>query len=186
MPSALDGSSMSEALSRLRLPLLLISLVLLIGGSRFDTLRPVEGQVLAFAVPVVAVVAGVSPFFDAEGGLRSSVLLLGAGVLAVALWGSYSVVFEDTLTAASMPRMVVLAVAVALAVLFEVAGSERAVRSRLTAWLGLASVFALFFPGHAVLGNLFGSVFGAFMVALFAGGGGGLLLGEYAVRRRRG
>jgi hypothetical protein len=185
MPSALRGSSMSEALSRLRLPLLLVSLLLLVGGSRFDTLRPVEGQVLAFAVPLIAVVAGVSPFVNADSGLRNLVFALGAVVLALALWGSYRVVFEDALTALSLGRMLVLGAALALAVFFEVAGAERHVRSRLSAWLGLAIVFALFFPSHASLKNLFGSVFGSFMVALFAGGGGGLFVGEFAVRRLR-
>jgi hypothetical protein len=185
MPSALRGSSMSEALSRLRLPLLLFSLVILIGGSRFDALRPVEGQALAFAVPVVAVVAGVSPFLNADGGLRNAVCALAALVLALALWGSYGVVFEEALTAPSLARLLVLAAAMALAVFFEVAGAERHVRSRLSAWLGLAIVFALFFPSHASPKTLFGSVFGSFIVALFAGGGGGLFLGEFAVRRLR-
>jgi len=46
-------------------------------------------------------------------------------------------------------------------------------------------VFALYFPGHAVTKNLFGSVFAAFIVALFVGGGSGLFLGEFAVRKVR-
>jgi hypothetical protein len=185
MPTAPRESSMSPGLSRLRLPLLLLSLVLLIGGSRFDTLRPVEGQVLAFGVPAIAVASGVSPFRDAHGGLRAAVFALGALVLGIALLGSYSVVFEDTLEAPSMARILALGAAMLAAVLLEVAGAQRHTRSRLSAWLGLASVFAIFFPSHASLKNLFGSVFGAFMVALFAGGGGGLFLGEFAVRRTR-
>ena len=185
MPGAFRRSSMSAALSRLRLPLLLFSLVLLIGGSRFDTLRPVEGQVLAFAVPLIAVVSGVSPFRDSEGGLRGAVFALGAGVLALAERGSYGVVVEGTTTAPSLARWLLLGVAMVASVLFEVAGAERHVRSRLSAWLGIAIVFALFFPGHAVPKNLFGSVFGAFMVSLFAGGASGLFLGEFAVRSAR-
>jgi hypothetical protein len=185
MPGAPRESSMSDGLSRLRLPLLLLSLVLLIGGSRFDTLRPVEGQVLAFAVPVIAVVSGVSPFRDAHGGLQAVVFALGALVLGVALFGSYGVVFTDTVEPLSLARALVLGAAMIGAVLLEVAGAQRHLRSRLSAWLGLAIVFALFFPGHASPKNLFGSVFGAFMVALFAGGGGGLFLGEFAVRTAR-
>jgi hypothetical protein len=185
MPSALHGSSMSDALARLRLPLLLISLVLLSGGSRFDTVRPVEGQVLAFAVPVIAVVSGVIPFRDAHGGLRNLVFALGALVLALALVGSYGAVFDGAAQPASTARSLMLGAAMLGAVLFEVAGAERHLRSRLSAWLGLAIVFSLFFPSHAVPKNLFGSVFGAFMVALLVGGGGGLFLGELAVRNAR-
>ena len=64
-------------------------------------------------------------------------------------------------------------------------GAQRHVRSRLSAWLGIAIVFGLFFPSHAVPKNLFGSVFGAFIVALAVGGAGGLFLGEFAVRSAR-
>lgn len=186
MPSTPQQSSMSDAWSRLRLPLLLLSLVLLVGGSRFDTLRPVEGQVLAFAVPLIAVVSGVSPFREAHSGLRNVVFALGAFVLVLAELGSYAVVVEDTLRAPSWPRLLGLGAAMIGAVLLEVLGAQRHLRSRLSAWLGIAIVFALFFPSHAVLKNLFGSVFGAFMVALFAGGAGGLFLGELAVRSARG
>jgi hypothetical protein len=163
----------------------MISLVLLVGGSRFDTLRPVEGQVLAFAVPLITVVAGVSPFRDAHGGLRTLVFALGALVLLLAELGSYGVVFKSALAAPTLSRSLALGAAMALAVLLELLGARRHLRSRLSAWLGIAIVFALFFPSHAAPTNLFGSVFGAFMVALFAGGGGGLFLGEFAVRNAR-
>ena len=69
--------------------------------------------------------------------------------------------------------------------LLEAAGAHRGLRSRLSAWLGLGIVFALYFPGHAAPQNLFGSVFAAFFIALFVGGGGGLFLGEFAARRAR-
>jgi hypothetical protein len=185
MSSALRESSMSDALSRLRLPLLLISLVLLIGGSRFDTLRPVEGQILAFAIPAIAVVSGVAPFSDAHSGLRSAVFALGTLVLVFGELGAYHVVFENRVDAPTWSRLLVLGSAMAAAVLFEVAGAQQHLRSRLSAWLGLAIVFSLFFPSHASPQNLFGSVFGAFLVALVSGGGGGLFLGEFATRNAR-
>jgi len=75
--------------------------------------------------------------------------------------------------------------ALLLAVVFEVAGARRGLRSRLSAWFGLAIVFSLYFPGHATTSNLFGSVFAAFFIALFVGGGAGLCVGEFAVRRAR-
>jgi hypothetical protein len=177
---------MSDALARLRLPLLLLSLVLFVGGSRFDTLRPVEGQVLAFGVPLIAVCSGVLPFRDARPRLRNVVFALGAVVLGVAELGSYAVVAGGTVATPSLARRLVLGVAMILAVLLEVAAAQRHLRSRLSAWLGIAIVFALFFPGHASPKNLFGSVFGAFLVALFAGGGGGLFAGEFATRNARG
>jgi hypothetical protein len=178
-------SSMSDGLSRLRLPLLLLSLVCLVGGSRFDSLRPIEGQVLAFAVPVIAVFSGVGPFWDAHVALRNLVLSLAAVVLAFAEPDAYRAVFLGNVPAPSLTHLIVLGGALLAAVMLEVAGVRRHLRSRLSAWFGLAIVFALFFPSHADPKNLFGSVFGAFMIALFLGGGGGLFLGEFAVRRAR-
>lgn len=176
---------MSEAFSRLRLPLLLCSLLLLVGGSKLDAVRPLEGQIIPFIVPLVAVGSGIGPFVDAHVNLRNLVFALGALVLLLAEVGSYRVVVEDTVKSPELVVKVLLALALLLAVAFEVTGAQRGLRSRLSAWLGLAVVFALYFPGHAVPNNLFGSVFAAFLVALFMGGGLGLFLGEFAVRRMR-
>jgi hypothetical protein len=142
--------------------------------------------VLAFGVPLIAVCSGVLPFRDAHAGLRNVVFVLGAVVLVVAELGSYGVVFEDVVATPALPRVMVLAAAMVLAVFLEAAGARQHTRSRLGAWLGIAIVFGLFFPGHASPKNLFGSVFGAFIVALFAGGGGGLFAGEFAARNARG
>jgi len=176
---------MSEALSRLRLPLLLISLLLLVGGSKLDSVRPLEGQVLALLIPAIGVASGVAPFRDAESGLRNLVFAFGAGVLALAEIDAYRVVFEDTVATPALVIIGLLGLALLGAVLFEVLGAQRGLRTRLAAWFGLAIVFALYFPGHAVTKNLFGSVFAAFIVALFVGGGSGLFLGEFAVRKVR-
>ncbi len=176
---------MSEALSRLRLPLLLISLLMLIGGSKLDSVRPLEGQVLALLIPVIGVAAGVAPFRDADSALRNLVFGFGAGVLALAEVGAYRVVFEDTVATPDLVSIALLVLALLGAVLFEVLGAQRGLRTRVSAWFGLAIVFAVYFPGHAATKNLFGSVFAAFIVALFLGGGSGLFLGEFAVRRAR-
>jgi hypothetical protein len=176
---------MSEALSRLRLPLLLISLLMLVGGSKLDSVRPLEGQVLALLIPAIGVVAGVAPFRDADSRLRNLVFAFGAGVLALAELGAYRVVFDDTVATPELAVVGLLGLALLAAVLFEVLGAQRGLRTRVSAWFGLAIVFAIYFPGHAVAKNLFGSVFAAFIVALFVGGGSGLFLGELAVRRAR-
>lgn len=176
---------MSDAFSRLRLPLLVFSLLLLVGGSKLDAVRPVEGQIVALVIPVVTVLSGVGPFRDSEVALRNLVFALGALVLALGELGAYRVVFDGVVASPAVPVLALLALALALAVAFEVAGAQRGLRSRLSAWLGMAIVFALYFPGHAAPQNLFGSVFAAFLVALFVGGGTGLFLGEFAVRRAR-
>ncbi|MEO6601856.1 MAG: hypothetical protein ABIQ16_18400 [Polyangiaceae bacterium] len=176
---------MSDALSRARLPLLVFSLLLLVGGSKLDAVRPLEGQVVALAIPLLAVVSGVGPYRESDASLRNVVFALGALVFVLAEIGSYRVVFDDVVASPAVPVLVLLGLALVLAVTFEVAGAQRGLRSRLSAWLGLAIVFALYFPGHAAPQNLFGSVFAAFMVALFVGGGTGLFLGEFAVRRAR-
>ena len=176
---------MSDALSRLRLPLLLGSLLLLVGGSKLDSVRPIEGQIVALLIPLIAVASGVGPFWDTHRSLRNLVFALGALVLGLAELGSYRVVFEDVVAAPALSTTLLLALALPLAVLFEVFGAQRGLRSRLGAWFGLAIVFALYFPAHAAKSNLFGSVFAAFLIALFLGGGTGLCAGEFAVRRAR-
>ena len=176
---------MSDALTRLRLPLLVFSLLLLVGGSKLDSVRPLEGQVVAFVIPLVAVFSGVAPFFDAHHALRNAVLGFGALLLLLGELGPYQVVFEGVVAGPALVNLVLLALCIPLAVACEVAGAHRGLRSRISAWFCLAVVFALYFPGHATPNNLFGSVFAAFIVALFVGGGAGLFLGELAVRRTR-
>jgi len=176
---------MSDALSRLRLPLLLVSLALLVGGSKLDSIRPFEGQIVALLVPPIAVFSGVGPFKDAPASLRNQVYCLGGTVLVLAELGCYRVVFQDTVAAPSLAITVLLAIGMLFALVFEVVGAQRGLRSRLSAWLGIAIVFGLYFPAHAAPNELFGSVFAAFFIALFGGGGLGLCLGEFAVRRAR-
>jgi hypothetical protein len=158
---------------------------LLVGGSKLDSLRPLEGQIVALLIPVIAVFSGVAPFRDAHASVRNAVFILGALVLVLAELCCYRVVFEASVTAPAFATMLVLVGALLLAVVLEVAGARRGLRSRLSAWLGLAIVFALYFPSHAATSNLFGSVFAAFFIALFVGGGTGLCVGEFAVRRTR-
>jgi hypothetical protein len=179
-------SRMSEALSRARLPLLLFSLLLLVGGSKLDAVRPLEGQVVAFVVPAVAVISGIAPFADAHTRLRNRVFALGAVVLALSELASYEGVFDSGPILPALLTPLVFALAAPAAIWGEVAGARRGLRSRLSAWFGLAMVFALYFRGHAAPSNLFGSVFAGFLVALFVGGGAGLFVGEAAVRRARG
>ena len=176
---------MSDALSRLRLPLLIFSLLLLVGGSKLDSVRPVEGQVVALVIPLVTVFSGVAPFRDSDAPLRQLVFALGAAILLTAEVLAYRAAFDGVVASPSRLVLLLLPLALALAVLFEVAGAQRGLRSRLSAWLGMAVVFTWYFPGHAAPSNLFGSVFAAFLVALFVGGGFGLFLGEFAVRRAR-
>lgn len=176
---------MSEALSRLRLPLLVFSLLLLVGGSKLDSVRPLEGQVLAFAIPAITVFAGVEPFVHAHHRLRNVVFALGAVVLTLGELGAYRVVFDETVAGPELGIKVLLLLCMVLSVAFEVAAARRGLRSRLSAWLGTAIGFALYFPGHAVIKELFGSVFAAFMVSLLIFGALGVFLGELAVRRAR-
>jgi len=176
---------MSDGLPRLRLPPLLLSLALLIGGSRFDALRPVEGRVIALVLPVIAVLSGVGPFRETLPALRNAAFLVGAVVLVLTELGAYGVVFNDQSVALPMSELLILGVCVLGALLCEVAAAQRGLRTRITAWIALAVVFACYFPGHAAEKNLFGSVFAAFLVSLFVGGGGGLFLGEFAVRKAR-
>jgi len=176
---------MTEALSRARLPILLFSLLLLVGGSKLDAVRPLEGEIVAFVIPAVAVFSGLAPFTDAHGALRDRVFILGALLLLASELASYQAVFDSGPLVPAWLTPALFVLAVPLTVWAEVKGSRRGLRSRISAWFGLAMVFALYFHGHVARGNLFGSVFAAFFVALFLGGGTGLFLGEAAVRRTR-
>ncbi len=176
---------MSDTLARLRLPVLLLFLALLVGGSKLEALRPIEGEVIAFLIPAFAVLSGVAPFADAGGGLRAAAFGLGAVVLGVAELGSYRVVVDGAVEAPGLARVLLLVLGLACAVVLEVGAAGRGLRTRIAAWVGMAVVFGWYFPGHAALDNLFGSVFAAFLIALIFGGATGLFVGEVAVRKAR-
>ncbi len=186
MSAACGESSMSDGATRFRLPLLLLSFALLVGGSKLDSLRPVEGQVVALALPVIAVWSGAGPFLDTIPPLRNAAFGIGAVVLVFSELGAYGAVIGPANGLLPLTQRLLLMACVIGALLCEVAAAQRSLRVRLTAWIGLAVVFGLYLPGHVSDKNLFGSVFAAFILALFAGGGVGLLLGELAVRRARG
>ncbi len=176
---------MSDGPTRVRLPLLLLSFALLVGGSKLDSLRPVEGQVVALGLPVVAVLSGAGPFVHTIQPLRNAAFGVGAVVLLFTELGAYGASFGTANAPLPLTQRLLLLACVIGALLCEVAAAQRSLRVRLTAWIGLSVAFGLYLPGHVSDRNLFGSVFAAFLVALFAGGGGGLLLGEVAVRRAR-
>lgn len=177
---------MFDVLARFRLPLLLLSLLFVIGGSRFEALRPFEGEVIGLGLPIVTVCAGVAPFRDAHSGLRNGVFAFGAGVVLLVEAACYRAVFEGEVASPSGLVLALLALSAIGSLLFEVAGARRGLRTRLSAWLGIALVFAVFFPRHVSAQNLFGSVFAAFIVSLLVGGGSGLFGGEMVVRAARG
>ena len=177
---------MFDVLARFRLPLLLLSLLFVIGGSRFEALRPFEAEVIALGLPIITVGAGAAPFRDAHTGLRNAVFAFGAGVVLLVEWAYYRAVFEGEVASPGWLVLALLALSAVASLIFEVAGARRGLRTRLTAWLGIALVFAVFFPSHVSAQNLFGSVFAAFIVSLLVGGGSGLFAGEMAVRATRG
>jgi hypothetical protein len=80
--------------------------------------------------------------------------------------------------------------AAALTLLFVAAGVEawaaaRSLRSRYTAWTGIALGMLAFLPPNVAEKQRLGSIFASLFVGFFAGGGAGLVLGEFAARSVR-
>ena len=85
------------------------------------------------------------------------------------------------LSAAAGPGFSAVLVLVALATVpLEAVAVKRGVGSRFAALAGIAVTMALYLPSHWSPADPFGGVLACFIVALFVGGGVGLLLGSVA------
>lgn len=153
--------------------------IALYGGSRMSQTRDLEAVLLAIALPILCTVVGAAPFRDASGLVRPLAFSLAALTLVVTelgMAGSLLAPASYGLWARSSWFAVLCLGLLGLAALVEALAARQALRTRFAAWQGIALGAALFLPSHLQT-ERFGSVFGAFFVGLFAGGGGGLFLG---------
>jgi hypothetical protein len=174
---------MSEDSSgRSYLPWILATLVLVVGGAKLEAARPLVARVLALAIPVVPVaiaakrVEGGGATLERAAGAVGWVTIL-AGEVCVA-GGFFHV--EALTPLLPVARFALYGAAVgALAV--HTLEAQSLGKARFAGYVGIAAGFAVYISRHAG-SEPFASVFGAFFVGLFIGGGAGLLLGELLSR----
>lgn len=160
------------------LPWLMGVLILVISAAKLDAARPTLATVLAVAVPVVPVVMGVYRLQGSGEDLERAALAVGgitvlAGELCVAR-GFFGV---GALEAVLVPARFALYGAATASLAVHVLAVRRGMNRYFSAFLGIASVFAVYLSAHPGK-DAFSGVFGAFFVALFVGGGVGLVAGE--------
>ncbi|HEY6559631.1 MAG TPA: hypothetical protein VI072_20255 [Polyangiaceae bacterium] len=176
----------SDLVERYRLPALFALILALIGASRFEATRPLEASFIAVAVPVVLLGAGAKPFLDARPELRAAGLGVALGVLALSELRIVGALFPSTASWALLGPPALLWIAGALAILTEALAARAGMRSRLASCAGIAIALAWYLPHHFRDSDAFGTVLAGLLVAVFAGGGSGLLLGALAAKWARG
>jgi hypothetical protein len=173
---------MSDEPDRSHLPWIIAALVLVVGGAKVDAARPYVARALALAVPVVPVLMGIK---RVEGGnltVERAAMAVGGLTIVASEACVAGGLFHVTALDAWLPIARALLYAAALAALLvHVLEARAQPKARYAAFIGIACVFGVYVSTHPTK-DLFGSVFGAFMVALFVGGGAGLLTGELLAR----
>jgi hypothetical protein len=167
-----------EEANRSHLPWIMAALVLVVGGAKLDSMRPFVGRALALAIPVVPVIMAVKRVEGGDATLERAASVVGwLTILAGEACVAYGVFHVAALSGVATVARFALYGAVALALAVHTLEARSQPKARYAAFIGLASVFAVYVSTHAGK-DPFATVFGAFFVALFVGGGLGLLLGE--------
>jgi hypothetical protein len=178
-----------SARGRVPLPVAILSLAIFFGAMRFDGFRPIGARVVAFALPLGVVFAGVWKLNDSHSFLRNAARLLGLLVLVTSeLPGARLFLgFAPLPIGATALRSALVALLIASAVLEGVA-ARRSLRARVTAWLGIALGFAGYLAGATDVqpNKEFGLILVAGVIGLWGGGLGGLVLGALAAKVARG
>jgi len=173
---------MSEDSPRSSLPWIMAALVLVVGAARLEMARPLVARALAIAIPIVPVVMGVKRLEGGNLTLERAGSIVGwltilAGELCVA-----SGFFHVAALAAVAPfARGALYVAAVSALVVHTLEARRGTKARFAPFIGIAGAFAVYLSTHTGK-DPFGSVYAAFFVGLFIGGGAGLLIGELLSR----
>jgi hypothetical protein len=169
---------MSDEGERSYLPWIMAGLVLVVGGAKLDSMRPYVGRALALAIPVVPVLMAVKRVEGGNVKLERAASAVGwLTILAGEACVAYGVFHVAALAGvANVARFALYGAAVAALAVHTLEARSQP-KARYAAFIGLASVFAVYVSTHTDK-DPFAAVFGAFFIALFVGGGAGLLLGE--------
>ncbi len=182
-PVASHDDALEELMDRWRIPILAGVAVLLFAGTRFEASRPYEAKVVALGLPLLAVVLGALPLRDALPKLRNAAFAVGGLVLLGSELAISHAIFPGSVPA--LPALPLAAVMVALAlgaVVVEAIAASRGILSRFAPWVGMTVVLSIYLPAHFKLADAFNAVLAGVIVAMAAGGLGGLLLGLGAAR----
>jgi hypothetical protein len=169
---------MSEGSERSHLPWVMAALVLVVGGAKLDSARPLVARALAIAIPIVPVLMGVKRLDGTDLGLERAAAVVGWLTIAAAEVCVAAGIFHVTALQPWTPfSRYALYGAGAAALVVHTLEARRSSKPRFAAFVGMAAVFAVYVSTHDGR-DVFARVFGAFFVALFLGGGIGLLGGE--------
>jgi hypothetical protein len=168
----------SDGSDRSYLPWLMAALVLVVGGAKLEAARPYVADALAIAIPIVPVVMALKRLEGADLELERAASIVGwftilSGEICIAI-GIFHVGALEQLGPWSRYA---LYLAVAAALVVHTLEARSVGKARFAAFIGMVAVFAIYVSTHDGR-DVFGRVFGAFFVALFVGGGAGLLVGE--------
>lgn len=160
------------------LPWVMAALVLVVGGAKLDAARPLVARALAIAIPIVPVLIGVKRLEGGKLEVERAASVIGwitilAGEASVAS-GFFGVSALDGVAHAAR---FALYGAVLGALVVHTLEARSGSKARFAPFIGMAGVFAVYLSTHPNK-DAFAAVFGAFFVALFIGGGAGLLAGE--------
>jgi hypothetical protein len=168
-----------EFTRRLTLPALLVVVVGVSGATRFVETRQTEAELVVLALPVVGMVAAALTLRHAESHLRRAAFMLAFG-----LGATTEAVLLPTVAGSGSPDLAgsfgcaVLLCALGLgAAAIEALAARRGTSSRFGALAGMVVALGLYLPGHFAHKDPFGAAVAALLVAVFVGGGMGLLLG---------
>lgn len=173
---------MNDDSQRSYLPWVMAALVLVVGGAKVDAARPLVASALAVAIPIVPVVIAARRVEDGGTTLERAAVGVGwvtilAGEICVA--GGFLGVGSLAAGAPLARAALYLAGAVALGV--HTLEARNLGKPRFAGYIGIAAAFAIYLSTH-VGKDPFASVFGALFIAIAAGGGAGLLIGELLAR----
>lgn len=172
---------MSDEPERSYLPWVMATLVLVIGGAKLEAARPIVARLLAVAIPVVPVLLGIKRI---EGGaLLVERVATAVGWLTVlaaelcVLGGFFHLAVLSRFAGVARPA---LYVALAGAFVAHALEAKSHGKARFAGYVGIAVGFGLFIS-TSVDKDPFAAVFGAFFIAVLAGGAA-LLVGELLAR----
>lgn len=160
------------------LPWVMAGLVLVVGGAKLDAARPLVARGLALAIPIVPVALAVRRVEGGPERLEQLAKLVGWGTILAGEACVASGLFHVSALSPVVPFARIVLYAAGLGALLVHTLEARSLgKARYAGYLGIAAGFSLYLSRH-VSNDPFGAVFGAFIVGLAVGGGGGLLSGE--------
>jgi hypothetical protein len=168
-----------EGSERSSLPWIMAALVLVIGGAKLDSARPLVARALAIAIPVVPVLIGVKRIEGSRLEVERAAHAIGwvtilAGEACVAS-GFFQV---RALDAVAPLARIALYGAAAAALVVHTLDARIGSKARFAPFIGMAGAGAIYLSSHPPSADAFSAVLGAFFAALFIGGGAGLMAGE--------